>query len=509
MTTLPLRRCPALVALAAAVLLTTPAARAATPPGPSSSASSSLSTQGSGHGHDSPPADTGRQVERFKHQLARSGYVSQSGTEAVFDLNRRYCEGAVFSGMWPNPQSPYIVTSMPEVPGQAPNTNPPVTWRLRQDEAIVLIGATPPPEEYFSFDLTNVKGSLHTGPVVWTSVGDPVNNKTVHTTGPGPYNRPFALVITGNGRTRSEVNRMLHASGLGGATNNMTIPPAMYRLGLDQDADQFLLGIRTIVAEPGFEQALDHYRAAPPLQVLRVRPQSSSGDDTAPVYAPDPLPVPPLRVSGTGTTELDLNPTLQLLRQRIIDAYPGFDAHDDVVERGFEESYPGLQDNLVIDPPTTGVGALSNDADDPISHNFSLPDGSFVVTYGTNHVATGQASYSSVTLNADAHAAVALTAQSNRDLQGSANDFISDQPDSDKLYAWSFSRAGGSGPSGPHVTTLPPAGTDFCAQYGADRPVDMSTIRVVARAYMQPETFTRPALSSLLLDRLLIFTPKK
>ncbi|MFB6612687.1 hypothetical protein ACFCV9_00415 [Streptomyces sp. NPDC056367] len=509
MTTFSSRRRSVLLGLAVAVLLAAPSAMAATPSASSRGVHSLPETLSRVDGPPSPPADTGRQVERFKRQLAKSGYVSQSGTEAVFDLNKRYCEGAVFSGMWPNPQSPYIVTNLPEVPGQAPNTNPPVSWRLRQDEAIVLIGTTPPPEEYFSFDLTNVKGSLHTGPVVWTAVGDPVNNKTVRTAGPAPYNRPFALVITGNGRTRSEVDKMLHASELGGATNNMTVPPAMYRLGLDQDADQFLLGMRTAVAEPGFEKALDDYRAAPPLQVFRVRPQSSSGDETTPVYEPDPLPVPPLRVSGTGATELDLNPTLQLLRQRIIDAHPGFEAHDDVVERGFEESYPGLQDNLVIDPPITGVGALSNDADDPISHNFSLPDGSFVVTYGTNHVATGQASYSSITLNADAHAAVALAAQHNRDLQGSANDFIPDQPDADKLYAWSFSRAGDSGPSGPHVTRLPSTGTDFCAQFGADRPVDLSTIRVVARAYMQPETRTRPALSSLLLDRLLVFTPKK
>ncbi|MEU8513970.1 hypothetical protein AB0C76_20625 [Kitasatospora sp. NPDC048722] len=507
MTSFPLRRCPALLALAATVLLVAPNAMAAT--SPARTPDTLPVSHDPAHGHPSPPGDTGRQVERFKHQLAKSGYVSQSGSAGVFDLNRRYCEGALFSGMWPNPQSPYIVTNLPEVPGQVPNTNPPVTWRLRQDEAIVMIGTTPPPEEYFSFDLTNVKGSLHTGPVVWTSVGDPVNNKTVRTAGPEPYDRPFALVITGNGRTRSEVDRMLHNSGLGGATNDMTIPPAMYRLGLDQDADQFLLGTRTIVAEPGSEKALDDYRAAPPLQVFRVRPQSGSGDETAPVYAPDPLPVPPLRVSGTGATELDLNPDLQLLRQRIIDTHPGFDAHDEVVERGFEESNPGLQDNLLTDPPTTGVDGLSNDADDPISHDFSLPDGSFVVAYGTNHVATGQASYSSVTINADAHAAVAVAAQGNRDLQGSASDFIPDRPDADKLYAWSFSRAGGNGPSGPHVTTLPPTGAPFCAQYGTDRPVDTSTIRVVARAYMQPETLTRPALSSLLLDRLLVFTPKK
>ncbi|MFF4641105.1 hypothetical protein [Streptomyces sp. NPDC001389] len=182
---------------------------------------------------------------------------------------------------------------------------------------------------------------------------------------------------------------------------------------------------------------------------------------------------------------------------------------DEVVKRGFEESNPGLQDNLVIDPPVTGVGALSNDADDPITRNFKLPDGSFAVAYGTNHAATRQATYSSISMYADAKAAVALAAQDNRELQGSAKDFMADQRHADKLYAWTFSRAGDAGPTGPHGSELPPTGTDFCAQYGTDRPVDLSTLRFVARAYMQPATLTRPAFSALLLDRLLIFTPKK
>ncbi|AXE22122.1 hypothetical protein C0216_00520 [Streptomyces globosus] len=508
MTTHPLRGRPALLALAAA-LLAAPTAAAATPPEHPHGTFSQPATTAPVGPRPSPPADTARYVERFEQQLSESGYVSQSGTEEVFDLNRRYCEGVVFSGLWPNPQSPYIVTGMPEVPGQAPNTNPPATWRLRQDEAVVLIGTTPPPEAYFSFDLTHLKGSLATGPVLWTSVGDPINNKTVRTQGPTPYDRPFALVVTGNGRTRAEVNKMLEASGLRGATNNLTIPPALYRLGLDRGSDEFLLATRTLLPETGFEKALDAYRASPPIKAFRVRPQSGSGNERKPVYAPDPLPVPPLRVSGTGATELDLNPALQLLRRRIIEAHPGYDVHEEIVERGFEESNVGLQAKLFTDPPVTGVAALSNDADDPITRNFSLPDGSFAVAYGANHVATGQATYSSVSLYADRKASVSLAAQNNRLLQGSAQDFIPDQPKADKLYAWTFSRAGDAGPTGRHVTALPPTGTDFCAQYGTDRPVDMSTLRLVARAYMQPETATRPALSSLLLDRLLVFTPKK
>ncbi|MCX3061132.1 hypothetical protein [Streptomyces beihaiensis] len=504
------RRRPTLLALLA-VLVAAPFALAAAPPETASPGVSSGISPGSPAlltGDSAAPSGTGRQVERFKHHLSESGYVSQSGSESVFDLNGRYCDGTVFSALWPNPQSPYILTGLPEVPGQAPNTNPPRTWRLRQDEAVVLIGRTPPPEAYFGFDLTRVKGSLHTGPIMWPSVVDPVNNETVRTTGKSPYGRPFALVITGNRHTREEVDQMLAASGLGDGTNNMTIPPAMYRLGLGKRSDQFLLGIRTVLAKPGLEKKLDDYRAKPPLQVFRVRPRGGSENQTKPVYGPAPLPVPRMRVSGTGATELDLNPTLQKLRRRIIAAHPGYKAQDIVVRRGFEESNPGLQENLLTKPPLTGVDALSNDADDPITRNFRLPNGSFVVAYGTNHVATRQASYSSVTMYAGPKAAVSLAARNNRDLRGSARDFLADRPDADKFYAWTFSRAGSAGPTGPHVTELPSTSTKFCSQYGTDRPVDMTTLRAVARAYAQPGTNTRPAMSSLLLDRLLVFTPK-
>jgi len=155
----------------------------------------------------SPAANLSEQVARFERQLVKSGYVWQLGTESVTDLNKSYCNGLVYSAMWPNPQAPTIVTGMPEVPGQAPNTNPGATWRLRQDEAVVIIGVTPPPLAYFSFDLTMLRGSLSTGPLLWVSVGDPISNRTVRTTGSTPYDRPFALVITGNRRTQARSTR--------------------------------------------------------------------------------------------------------------------------------------------------------------------------------------------------------------------------------------------------------------------------------------------------------------
>jgi hypothetical protein len=459
--------------------------------------------------HPTPPVSLDREVARFQHQLAKSGYVWQSGAEGLLDENKRYCQGTMFATMFANPQSPYIVSEMPEVPGQAQSTSPPLTWRLRQDEAVVLIGVTPPPVAYFSFELWMVKGSLAEGPVLFPSVGDPINIKTIRTTGPTPFERPFALVLTGNRRTQTEVNRMLAASGLGGVTNNLPIPPAMFRLGLDQGSDEFLLPARTAVPKPGFVDALDEYRAHTPVQVFRVRPKGNSADETKPVYPPDPLPVPKLRVSGTGTTELDLNPELQLLRQRIIDAYPGYEAHDVPLKRGFEEGWPGLQLSLWTDPPIEGTAGATNDCNYLTSADFELPDGSFGVAYGPNHVVTGKATYTSDSLYADATAAVHLATKEHVELRGSARDFIGDQPNADEFYAWAFSRAGDSGPTGPHVTTLDPTGTDYCrSRYGTSREVDMTSIKVVTRIYMEPATRVRPALSELLLDRLLLFTPK-
>ena len=457
--------------------------------------------------HPIPAASLAEQVERFQHQLQESGYVWQSGSQGTLDGNRGYCQGGLFSAMWANPQSPYIVSQLPEVKGQAPGIASPLTWRLRQDEAVVLIGMTPPPVAYFSFDLWMIKGSLADGPVLIVSTGDPINPGTIRATGPTSFDRPFALVVTGNRRTQAEVNKMLAASGLRGETNNVTIPAALFRLGLDQGSDEFLMPTRSAVPQPGFEKALDDYRAHPPLQVFRVRPKGNTADETQPVYPADPLPVPKLRVSGTGATELDLNPTLQLLRQRIIDSYPGYEAHDVPLARGFEEPYPGLQLNLVTKPPSGGTGGYTNDATYLLSPNFHLPDGSFIIAYGANHVVTGKAAYTSASVYADPGAAVHLESKAHTELQGSARDFIGDQPNADEFYAWTFTRAA-SGPQGPHVTTLPPTSTVYCAQYGTTTPVDMGTVTVLTRIYMEPETKTRPALSELLLDRVLLFTPK-
>ncbi len=455
-----------------------------------------------------PPSNKGieEEVMSFKAAAANLGYVVQDGFTVASNLNDLYCQGSMWAPLYPNPNSQYISAVLPKVPGQAECVASNGSFRIREDEAVVVIGETPPQMAYFSFNFHMLRGSLLTEigpPILWIPVADPVSSLGLQKTGSTPFNQPFAVVGTGHGKTRDDVHRMLATAGLGSVTNDQIISPSLFKLGLDQDSDEYIFALRTAVPENKGE--FDNYTAElrKNVRILRVRPKSASEDDqTKPVLAADPLPVPHQRVAGTGTSELDLNPTLELLRQRIVDAYPGYTATDIPVDDWFDEPYPGLQGNKVTDlPQYDGVAGATTDATYLASGNFPLPDGSFLIAYGPHHRATGKATYSSVSVYADAKLGAGLVTVQSPDLQGSARDYINDQSNADMFYAWTFTR---SGTPADHTTQLQTG--NFCEDPGC--PVDLYTLRVGYRAYAEPATQTHPAKSELLYDRLLMFTPK-
>lgn len=445
------------------------------------------------------------QVAAFKSAAAAADYVVQDGLPVKTNLNDLYCEGAMWAPLYPNPNSPYVSAMLPPVPGQAKSVASNGSFRLRADEAVVVIGSTPPPMAYFSFNFHMLRGSLSAEvgpPILWIPVADPVSSLGLQKTGSTSFNQPFAVVATGNQQTLGTVHQMLSAAGLGSMTNDQVISPSLFKLGLDKGSDEFIFAMRAAVPEDRdeFNRYLDALRTN--VRILRVRPKSPGEDQVQPVLAADPLPVPRQRVAGTGTSELDLNPTLQVLRQRIVDKYPGYTGTDMPVDNWFDEPYPGLQDNKVTDlPKHDGVAGATTDATYLASDNFALPPGGFLVAYGAHHRATGKATYSSVSVYADARLGAGLATVQSPDLQGSARDYINDQPNADMFYSWTFSQ---SPNAAGHTTQLPTA--NFCADSG--RPVDLNTLRVGYRAYAEPATQTHPAKSELLYDRLLMFTPK-
>lgn len=445
------------------------------------------------------------QVAAFKTAASVAGYVVQDGLPVKTNLNDLYCKGAMWAPLYPNPNSPYVSAMLPPVPGQADSVASNGSFRLRADEAVVVIGATPPPMAYFSFNFHMLRGSLSAEigpPILWIPVVDPVSSLTLQTTSSTPFSQPFAVVATGNRQTQDRVHQLLSTAGLGSMTNDQVISPSLFKLGLDKGSDEFIFAMRAAVPDnrDEFNSYMDALRTN--VRILRVRPKSSGDDQVRPVLAADPLPVPQQRVAGTGTSELDLNPTLPLLRQRIVDKYPGYQSTDIRAENWFDDPYPGLQGNKVTDlPKHDGVAGATTDATYLASDNFTLPKGAFLVAYGAHHRATGKATYSSVSVYADAHLGAGLATVQSPDLQGSARDYINDQPNADMFYAWTFTR---SSTPAEHTTQLPTA--NFCADSG--RPVDLNTLRLGFRAYAEPATQTHPAKSELLYDRVLMFTPK-
>lgn len=461
-----------------------------------------------------------RQIDRFLNEAAKSGYLIQEGAVSPLDLDYNYCLGATWTGNYPNLGPPYLGSSLPPSPVQTEPNSTPNNFRLREDEAVVVIGTTPPPSAYFSLTTTMLNGSLRKDlgpPLLWVPVVDPINNRTIRTTGAAPFSQPFVVVSTGHQRTLDEVHAMLRSAGLEAVINDEPIAPALFRLGLGKDAEQFAFSVR--VAIPNSKADIDAYIAAfdnpatfeRPVRIFRVRPAIAGNDQIQLVYDPDPVPVPRLRVAGTGKSELDMYPTMQLLRQRIIDSYSASYNYADVeIDPAFQQPYSGVQrakgyTNL---PFQDGVDAGATDAIYLGSDNFSLPTGAFLVAYGAEHRATGKATYSGVAVYADPIAAVGLASVQSPELQGSARDYINDQPDADRFYVWTFTRGLSSG---SHVTQLMTAGDPdkYCqTNFDLDEPVDLNIVRILVRAYLEPTTNTRPAESELILDRLLMFTPK-
>ena len=106
-----------------------------------------------------PPSDGSKQeewcaldrVDRFQDTLEDAGFDLQEGKFAFWDLVKDTCEGKIRDALANNPW-PNAYISMYFEPHEGAATPPvDVFWQLREDEAIVLVGQTPPAAAYFSY----------------------------------------------------------------------------------------------------------------------------------------------------------------------------------------------------------------------------------------------------------------------------------------------------------------------------------------------------------------------
>lgn len=445
-------------------------------------------------------------VDSLKAALKQAGFLvpQKDSVLASFDMPSEVCcpADAKFKCMYNNVNAPYLVSNVEPGPGEVPVPLPNNNFHLGQNEALILIGQTPPPMAYFSY--TVFMGSRRTTrfpynfpfnppddrnifSLVNDYVADSINNMTVHTSGPpnDPFNRQMLLFIVADQEVEARVREAARKAGYPPSMfNTIVLPPAVLHLGVDAMADSFFLVQRTAVPEE--QAALDEYLTHPQT-LLRV-----TLDD--PAWQPKPIPVPRVAVRGTGETELDLVPAVDALGEAIKARYPDMLATEQKLDWYYWEGYTGLQEEInEMAPSSDAVGPRTDE-------QFFLPEGSFAMVYGVNHHATGKTSYSSFSLYEDT-LWLGLDSVFDAQYAGSATDYLpADTTDVDKLYAWKIAWDCGDD---PHCMTI--KGPDNCARLTL---TDESPYKIIFRLYLEPATKTGPEIREIAFDRVLVFQPR-
>lgn len=476
-------------------------------------------------------------IEKLKGSLEKVGYTWQEGKVNYLDYVKDTCEGLMVDTAFNNPApNAYATLILPPPPG---GSKFPVEylWQLGEQEAIVIVGNTPPAAKYFAYQ--TLLGVLPISPWppstdyvpfrIGPSVGDALNIKTIKTIGPDHAERPIVIIITGHRGTAQAVRKALQAAGYPDAIINVeTIAPALGPLGINAEGSWYYWAHR--VAVPESENELLEYLQgiSERYKVFRVTPNQMLAEK----LGNDPEPVPVLRVRGTGHTEMDLYPTLKQLRQAILDHYAGkqfkeLDTHvytcatSDGMEVTLEKPYAGLQRNIQILGATRDTNYLGT------YPNFRLRQGEdeFVIVYGVNHQLTGKATYSSISAYADKYRWFGVGTKLSTEFGDSARDYLpADQypdPNIDLLYVIKVARdCNGelhcleiNQPIFLDLWGDPYPNNPTCSLDHLETPeidpspfnIDQEDIFFLFRSYMEPSTLVAPDDNELVYDRAIYF----
>jgi len=441
-----------------------------------------------------PPGQDTRALAVFQDALKQDEFDVNAGAAGVLNLVAAWCSSTpgVDHALYSNSQ-PYLQLLVPksaQEPGQLTSI-----FQLEPSEAIVLIGLTPPPERYFGFYpfLRTKVNPDGTRQPLWASLGDTVNNATVKTTGNTPFNSPVALIFTPDQGTDARVRAALRRAGYPAAIiNTLVFPASMLNLGHGDSADELFIAVRNAMWQDQADG--EAYVRNPPLHLFRVTPRTQT--------VAKPFPAPPLRVRGTGQTEMGMMNNLGLLRQRIVAANPGLYATDITPRPNWYEGYDYIQQGH--DPwadardaffLTTGYIPEFGSTDE-----VTLADDEFLMVYGLNHVVSGKATYHSVNVYSSKEGKVPLGVIDDSTFPGTATSYLPEDPEAaNSMYAYKVSRNCGSE---PNCLTL---AIDNCSRLTIDQ---NTVLGLIFRMYLEPATKVGAAMPEVLYDRVIKFSPR-
>jgi hypothetical protein len=422
--------------------------------------------------------------------LEEVGFTVQAGVLDEPDLESCCEPGGFCSGT--NPTSPYGQLRLPPGPGQTaenPGTDAEgrsSAFRLREDEAVIVFGRTPPSCRYYGFTpylMDRYDDGSGARVPLFASLGDTVNNLSMTTAG-GAFDERTAIVVAANQHTLDRVREALLAAGHPAeAVNVVVLPASRCVFGLDQNADTFGMMLR--VAVPEDPAALDRYYEAPPVEVLRATP--------AVPEEVTPLPEPVIRDRGTGTAE-DLRAAVDDLEAALRAAVGAFSPSATITDVPTAAAFPAVFNGFSCIDRMSFCGGDNRDALYMGTGDSAFRIGpGYLIAFGVNHQATGKASYSNAVVQYVENA-MGVVALDSTQMSGTADAYLPSHPDVDLLYAVAFARDCDAVP----LTSCVEVPSDGCPLLPAD-----AEANVVFRAYLEPATRTGPDLREIVVDRVL------
>jgi hypothetical protein len=483
--------------------------------------------------HDETPGD---RAAVFRATLEANGFLVSGGQmtpiNPIVDL---LDSGIGDSANGNNAGQPYKVLMVPVSPfgEENPIERGLTIFRLRPDEAVVYLGPTPPPCDYFSFTVylwVRHKDSLvPKGDWMNAAVNDPLNNALIKTEGDGtPFSQQTIVIFTADRGVYERVAAQAREAGYPESMiNPYVIPSGLLNLGVLPEtplADSFIILLRTanFASKAEGDQYLSDNNYA---RVWRVTPE------TAPAL--DPYPTPEQRVRKyKSESELypDLKSGLERLENAILAQTPNvsYESYESI--RWFADSREVLEETDPASPLyhkfVAGEGSDTPYLQTSLSGeaaNFTLGNDDMVVVYGVNHAATGLATYSNFGVYGDW---VTCSCQDNpmqyvfgcgdrswngvasmtsHDFTGSAEEYIPGDPMAPYLYAVKVLRQPPEDENDKYFVVVPTATSEHpCASPGSCLGLD-DPIIIGYRAYLNPATASGADYDDIIHDRAIWF----
>lgn len=254
--------------------------------------------------------------------LSDSGYIVQQG-----EITKENLIDFCLAGYTPNANGnnvgvPYLGMQIPPSPDMDSLFTPPISFNFEEDEAMVLIGLTPPECTYYSYR-SYLMNQLYTFPPPATrikvnaSLGDMTSLYRMRPDLPldSMFGRKFALIMAGDSLVALHILQTILAATpeIAEADIHFDILPSegMFRFGIDPQADWGMFAHRVSLFKDSTEQ--ENYVNNPPLEILRVTPTSP--------FQPVPFVLRSFLPRTCGTNEGELLPLMEQLEEGIYDTY--------------------------------------------------------------------------------------------------------------------------------------------------------------------------------------------